>query len=316
MGLLLLSLAHADECDRVPLMMRQTVPMTGSAEVPLNARLVFATIGYGTEDEWTLELRVEGAPVETSSRSWCYDHEGPDEVHCWHVLDPVEDLAPTTEYALVAKTTETWSGEDGLEQTSRFTTNEELLESPFSGTLSAEIGERWNQYGGLDCSWPVTRRYWLTARNHQDESGLGLLHFYRVYDDAEPELVHTLFLTAEATEGLVKQFLDATTNPSDCFFLVQEDGTGAMSEPSETFCWEPPVDTAVDSEPVDSEAPVDSEEPSETDEPRDRREPYTPEGCGCTVVPIPGLGLALAATLLLRRRGRLACDDARDGEPR
>ena len=270
-----MGVAFAEGCPRRPLAIRQVLPPDGTVDVPLDTRLVIPTIGYGTVEDFDVVLSSDSGQVELEQRSWCYEHEGPDELHCWQALKPVGDLAAETSFEIVVTNTESWTGDGVISRRSQFTTGSEH-HGALEGRPSGGVDEAWTQHG-LVCAWPQTRRYWMTFTEVPDSSGLGLLHFMHLPEGGDPVLVHTLYLDGSTSGAPVKQYLDARQDPSDCFQLVQEDGSGSWSEPSETFCWtqpEQPGDTGDST--GDSTGAIDSEPPA----PRDRRQPYTP-GCGC-----------------------------------
>ena len=232
---LFLGSAQADEeACRQPLAVRLTLPAAGSADVPVDARVLVGFIGWGEADEFSVDLIGAAAPVPVEAESWCYLHEGPHERHCWWSLRPTERLAVDTEYRIRVRSTEAHTGPDH-ESIHRFTTGSGTsLPPPEAPT--GEIGEAWDEESGEACDFPFARRTLMRIEAGDAlEEGLGVFHLFEVVAGSETEpLVHTIRTqfdeggvdTAPRIEWNVKQYVDGTTAPTDCFRVVAENAAG------------------------------------------------------------------------------------------
>ncbi len=299
--LLLLSLA-AFGCEE-PLEIRTIHPSDSDTDVPLDARVVISFIGWGAAEQYEARLTREGEDVASTTGSWCYEHEGPHEVHCWIRLTPDAPLEAEADYVVFVETTEAWPHADPRSLQARFTTGTESLQ-PISGAPGLVVQEPWLE-ADEDCGYPVARRYWLettTTSGADDPRGLSLFHLYSLDAHGQPgDIIHTIFAT-NPSEGAeedeppwTKQYLDGSISQTDCFRMVEEDGAGSRSEPVDA-CWEPADtgrDTSPDTAPPDSgEAPPDDTGPADTAH-------TAPETCGCQSA---GWLVLLPLPLVLARR--------------
>ena len=242
MILLTTSLLHAGETCQETLEIRSFYPKSGDADVPLDVRILVSFIGWGTDDQYTVDLtREDGKPVKATTVTWCYDHEGPHEVHCWVSLKPEKPLVPETDYNTSIRTTDTWPHDDGGRSTrARFTTGTESV-SPVTGSPSLSLTQVWTEKD-KSCGYPVARRYELTPvlLLTEDETGGAVFHLYPLDEDGEPgDNIHTIFSGMSFypnSDGMlqVKQFLDGSVPQTDCFRIIEEDVAGNLSEPFDT----------------------------------------------------------------------------------
>jgi len=281
----------------VPLRVEWTIPSGGEVEVPTDVRLAARFIGWGDASQIEGRVVQDGVRLEGTETTFCYLHEGPDEVHCMWLFVPSEPLAAESEVSLSI-------GVDGQLQRHFFTTGTGTsADKP--GAPTAGILDRWLESTGERCEFDVAERYlFLVESADPSEDGLTLIH---TYGDG-PTPIHTITPgggTSEETgapEGM-KQYLDAAEEHSGCFHFTEENAAGEESERT-TICWEPedsdppesdppesdPPDSPAESFPPDSE-PADSEAPDDPEPPRD-------EGCGCGA----SAGLVLIGLVLLARR--------------
>ena len=77
-----------------PLQLRTVTPDEGSVDIPLDARILISFLGWGELKEYDVSLTLYSKEVPVTREEWCYEHEGPDEVHCWIRLRPDEPLEP------------------------------------------------------------------------------------------------------------------------------------------------------------------------------------------------------------------------------
>ncbi len=304
--LLILSLS-ALACEE-PLEVRTLYPREGSQDVPLNARLLVSFIGWGTTEEYSVQLTQDGEAVAATQDSWCYDHEGPHEVHCWVSLRPEELLSPESTYALQVKTTDAWP-HDGFRQTSgAFTTGTHTLK-PLEGTPGITVIDAWTEKDKA-CGYDIARRYWIdtTLLQEDDASGAAVFHLYALDEHGDPgEIIHTIFTgtptKAEEPLGL-KQYLDGSLPQTDCFRVIEEDGAGNQTPWAEA-CFEPGSGGS-DSGGSDTATP-DSGDTAVSDsggsdsggsDSGNAVEPATSEDCGCG----GGAPAVLLLPLILRRR--------------
>ena len=277
---LLLPVALAEDCAE-PLRVRSTRPQHGDIEVPVDARVLASFIGWGSLDEVQATLRGPEGELAHTQEGWCYEHEGPHEVHCWLRLSPAEPLAALTEHTLVLSSTELWGGEGVLFQETRFTTGEELAAST-AGPPSLQIASL-DLLDPEECDYEEPQRFWLDLLAAEvDPSGLSVFHVDQSVDGSAFQRVHTLHLFEDSPDFEAKQFLDGATEA--CFQVSHEDAAGRQT-PGQTACW--PVDTGQPDSPADS--PTDSsagQNPTDTDPP--------PVG----VPPDPSCGCASSSTAL------------------
>ncbi len=252
MILVLHSLApSALACEPSPLELRTSQPAAGAVDVPLDVRAAVSFIGFGTADEFTVGLYRDDTEVPVSASSYCYEHEGPVEVHCWWVLRPSALLAASTAYELRIRSTETWSGEGSMNMAVTFTTG--TAEAPdLAGLPTLRITDVWDEVATDSCQYPVARRYWLEvlpSGGVYDPSALSLFHIDALESDGRVRgRVHSTFVSNPGggeVDPMTKQYLDAATVPSDCFRMVQEGPDGTTTAAVDA-CPEAPVDTGSD----------------------------------------------------------------------
>ena len=322
--MLLLTALSAWACEE-PLRIRSLTPNEGTTGVPLNARMLVSFIGWGDDSQYEVTLKQDGVTVETSEERWCYEHEGPYELHCWVRLTPAEPLSAETAYVLTA---ETDKETDGPSSTStRFTTGTETL-SPTEGVPSMSIHKVWTEED-KECGYDVARRYLIEVGDTIQDSA-AVFHLYSVDEDGGTELIHTIF-SALAGEGGgeggeggekgeegkdgeggekegggggdgsqdIKQYLDGELPQTDCFQLVEEDAAGSFRDVVEV-CYGEDADTAADTADTAADTAVEVEDTDE--EAPEAVDTGTPDekagGCGSRAVWLVGL------LPLLRRRRR------------
>lgn len=257
--LALITATHAgtDAC-RESLQLRFTLPDDGATDVPLDARMVAAFIGWGDAGEWELALEVDGVTVEGSHSSWCYEHEGPHELHCWLTLAPHAPMAPGTEHSLRVSSTGSWSGGTEASFDIRFTTGSASTLT-WEETPPLVVVDAWDEESEDSCAYSLARRATLeTTPPPHVRAPLALFNIYEVLSDGSPDaLVHTIRVhnpppepdTAVDDSGLtaerMKQYLDGTTPREDCYRLTMVDAAGGETLGS-LACWDTgePGDTA------------------------------------------------------------------------
>ena len=238
----------AAACEPSPLQFRTSQPAAGAVDVPLDVRAAVSFIGLGTADEFTVGLYRDDTEVPVAASTYCYEHEGPVEVHCWWVLRPSTLLAASTAYELRVRSTETWSGEGAVSMTAPFTTG--TSEAPdVAGVPTLRVTHAWDEVATDSCQYPVARRYWLEvlpSGGVYDPSALSLFHIDALESDGSVRgRVHSTFVSNPGggeVDTQLKQYLDAATSPSDCFRMVQEGPDGTTTAAVDA-CPEPPVDT-------------------------------------------------------------------------
>lgn len=335
-------------CDEGALRVRTVQPRDQAEEVPLDTRVVVSFIGEGQADHYTVALEQGGASVATSAQSWCYDHEGPLEVHCWIALTPAAPLTADTAYTVRIQSTERHTGQRPESLNTRFTTGSAQAD-PVVGAPGLRILAAWDvapEERGV-CDWERPRRYTLELTPAQpDPSALSLYQVWAIDPQGQrPEaLVHTIFVQNPAGEPPqqrgadragdsggdsadpagpteYKQFLDGDTQPTDCFRVVQENAAGQASASVEA-CWAEDTDSGgsdsggSDSGTGDSGADDSADDPADDSRADDSSPPDSATGpdpeprgsAGC------GCGAAGALALLpwialLRRRAPLAASE-------
>jgi hypothetical protein len=311
-------LRPATACEPVPLAVRTVQPAQGATDVPIDVRIAVSFVGYGTAGEFEVGLYRDDVAVAAAASSSCYEHEGPYEVHCWWFLRPAEPLATDTAYTIRATPTAAWSGEGPAGIATQFTTGS--AEAPaVEGVPTLRVTEAWDEVAPDTCAYPVARRYWLElhpAGGRPDPSALSLFHLDALDADGSVRArVHTAFVTNPGggePDPAFKQYLDASTAPSDCFRVVQEGPDGNLTAAVDA-CYAPPGDTASPDTATHDTASPDTA-PSDTGAldsgPRDTPggndtgdgSSLTPrgDGCGgCVATGRGGIGAALLVALAL-----------------
>ena len=205
----------AAACEPVPLNIRSVQPADGDVDVPIDARIAVSLIGYGTADEYTVELERGAAAIETTQESWCYDHEGPYEVHCWWMLKPTTPLSPLTPYTVRVRSTDTWQGDGSRTQVTQFVTGDAAL-GDVSGEPELEVLEVWEAEAETDCEWDLAFRASLRPTpidRELDLSLLSLYHLREVFEDGTSgEIIHSVYVTnpgqTELSDEVMKQYLE------------------------------------------------------------------------------------------------------------
>jgi len=310
--LLTLGLASADETCQEPLYVRFVVPEGGSTDVPRDARVAVAMLGWGEAEDFTLRVFAGESRVEGTERSWCYEHEGPHELHCWLSWTPDELLPEDTEI-LVRVISAT--GDSRSEH--RFQTSDAVAVDP-PPAPDAVVNDVWEEATGDPCDYELARRYTLVAAGGDPaEDGLSLVHIYEQLADGGESLVHTLTTfsgavdTGEVEVEGVKQYLDGSVERTDCFRVVAENAAGV--EGASTVACVEEDDTATDTssdsggsepEPEDSgpqdTAPVDEPDTGGGSDSEAAPAAPPPDEGGCRAA----AAWLLAALWLGRRRGQ------------
>lgn len=239
------ALASEEEC-REDLLLRFILPEAEASGVPRDVRLTAGYIGWGTADQVRGRLLRDGERVPSEDETWCYEHEGPHEVHCWWATRPVDVLEAESEYSVRV---ETLDAEGAVRQSVEhsFTTGSALALAPPEAPVFA-VADAWEEETGETCDYPVARRYTLDLEaGNPEEDDLTLVHIYEVMEDGSEERVHTIttakgpadggsegapaLATAAADTGEpephgLKQYLDASLPRTDCFVAVAENAAG------------------------------------------------------------------------------------------
>lgn len=310
MLLLTASLLHAAEDCREPLEIREFFPRSGDVEMPLDVRVLVAFIGWGTLDQYTVSLTgTGGKPIQSTVESWCYEHEGPHEVHCWTSIKPDKPLTPKTDHHISIETSDKWPHNDGGRSIRAVFTTGTAMAEPITGIPSLELVKVWTKKN-KECGYPVARRYDLapTVLQEDDETGGAVFHLYPLNEYGEPgENIHTVFSGWSPPEGIkttrkTKQYLDGSLSHTDCFRMIEEDMAGNRTEPFDT------CEFATDTGQADTALPADTAPPTDTALPADTG--LTEAGltnisaevtCGCRDSHWEA-ALLLAPLLLWRRR--------------
>jgi hypothetical protein len=311
-------------CDRqIPLHVRTVQPPVNAIDVPVDARIMVSLKGWGTIDEVEVVLRKGGSTISVDLETWCYDHEGPYELHCYYRLLPEEELIPGTVYTIEIRSTETFQGDEPLSQNSQFTVGSDRV-TPFDGPPELAIVDAVDVAPEdlTECDYDQPRRYMVSAESSNvAPHGLSVLHLTEFFPDgSSPDaLVHTVLVSKERTTLSIKQYLDGSMPRSDCFRLQLEDGAGRLSEVVED-CWIV-IEDSGDSGSSDSGVPIDSDVPTDSTVPTDSNQgtgvgplpaPAEEGICGCGAIPGAGSPWVLIAGLLgwtgRRRRVAFAVD--------
>ena len=243
--LLLSLLSPASGCED-PLEIRSIYPNEGSEDVPLNARMLVSFIGMGAADEYRVLLTQDDVQIDTTQTSWCYEHEGPGEVHCWIRVVVKEELEASTRYRLTVSTTDKWPHSGARSTQSSFTTGTETI-APVEGTPGLVVLEAWMEKD-KECGYDIARRYWLapSLQLADDDTGAAVFHLFALDEDGAPgDIIHTIFSGPPGAKkgggeagrkadkqqeppGL-KQYLDGSTLQTDCFRIIEEDGAGNLT---------------------------------------------------------------------------------------
>ena len=321
LGLLLPTVATASPCEE-PLSLRSVTPELNQHDVPRDTRVLVSFIGQGSDTEFEVALLEAENAVETVTQSWCYEHEGPFEKHCWFSLKPTALLRSNQRYTIQIQSTDSYRGESPFFFDSSFHTASDahpaldrsapvvkLVE--LTDFEESEIGE---------CDYEQPRRI-LIEPSHplSDEDRLGVYHIEELREDDSAFPVHTVFVTQPVMERdfVIKQYADLLANPTGCYRLWIEDGSGEVTNKAE-FCWEEFFDTGLedtgspdsntedtgssDTSPSDTAASGDSglndTSPPET-------ESSQPNACTCSQTPAsPALPLVGFVLLILHGLGR------------
>ena len=327
---LLLSPVLAADC-KDTLSVRSVRPVDRQVDVPLDVRVLVSLIGWGTAEEVTVRLvDDQDSELDVSTETWCYEHEGPHEVHCWFRLTPVEPLAADTTHDVLINSSEVWAGTGHLSQTTSFTTGSGAV-APTGAPPTLTLDSRSEDLETGPCDYANPRRYMLMLTGAEtDATGLGVFHLDQVFPDGASEAlrVHTVHVFEDRPDTDVKQYLDAGEPTNECYQVTYEDGAGRLT-PGDVACWEsdtgPPdsgvpdtsapdsgtLDTsALDSGTLDTSAP-DSGPPDSgaSDSGTPGAEPgdmgqVSESGCGCAASPGSAPFLPLLGVLLLVQRTR------------
>ncbi len=299
---LLLTPAFAADC-RDTLSVRSVRPVDRQIDVPLDARVLVSLIGWGTAEEVTVRLVDDSdAELSVSTETWCYEHEGPDEVHCWFRLTPEESLAAETTHEVLINSSEAWAGAGHLSQSSSFTTGTGAVAAA-GGPPTLTLDSRTDEEEAGVCDYADPRRYLLMLTGAEtDTTGLGVFHLDQVFPDDSGEAlrVHTVHVFDDRPDTDVKQYLDGGETTDDCYQVTYEDGAGRRT-PGAVACWQSDSGTP-DSGTPDSGTP-DSDTPDSGSERQDTGQ-VGESGCGCGVGPGPVTWLPLFGALLLVQRTR------------
>lgn len=246
----------AGACE-APLSFRTMVPPSEATAVPVTVQPLLALIGMGDPVAFDLSLTGPEGRVAARRESWCYDHEGPAELHCWVRLVPEAPLAPGTTYRLATRTDD----HDGAPFSVQHSFETGAAAPPADPeTPLLEVLDAWTPDSSelTECDWDPLLRWELAVTPVEvDASGLSIYQLYHQVG-GEDVLVHTLFQHSADTLD-VKQYLDGNEPTDHCFAVVQEDGAGGRSA-AQTACWREaePDDSgdpsAHDSGPVDDSA--------------------------------------------------------------
>ncbi len=310
MLLALLAPVLAADC-RESLSVRSVRPNDGQADVPTDARVLVSLIGWGTTDEVAIRVVDDtGATVEGTTETWCYEHEGPHEVHCWTRLTPNGPLAVDTAHSVRVNSTDAWTGSGSLSYTTTFTTGSSAA-SATAAPPSLTLDER-TEPSPESCGYAEPRKYILTLTAAEtDAAGLAVFQLDHVFPDgsAETERVHTVHVFHNQADVDVKQYLEGVDTPSDCFQVTHEDAAGRQT-PGPVACWGQDTgdadsgtqDTSGPDSGTTATVPTDSAGPDSGG--ADTGEPGDDAGCGCvTAAPAPAW-LGLLTVLVLGRRSR------------
>jgi len=234
-----------DHCEQ-PLSVWLVDPPPEASDVPTDARVLVGLIGMGEPDEASVELLRDGTAVAGTTETWCYEHEGPYERHCWISFRAA--LEADTAYSLRVKNTDSWQGTGSFSLDQRFTTGSALAETP----LPMEVTLRSvADVEGVDCGWEVTRQYLFTVQPLSDTTRLGVV---MVYDgDVLEHTVHPL--VGEVAQ--MKQWRDASREDDGCYTFVHESTAGVRSAPVEV-CASPRPDTGDTADSGDTALAEDS----------------------------------------------------------
>ena len=322
LGLLLPTVATASPCE-VPLSLRSVTPELNQHNVPRDSRVLVSFIGQGSDTEFEVALLEAENAVEAETQSWCYEHEGPFEKHCWFSLKPTEPLRSNQRYTIQIQSTDSYSGETPFFFDSSFHTASDThpeLDSSAPVVKLVELTDFEESEIG-ECDYEQPRRI-LIEPSHplSDEDRLGVYHIEELREDDSAFPVHTVFVTQPVMERdfVIKQYADLMADPTGCYRLWIEDGSGEVTDKAE-FCWAEFFDTGLeDTGSPDSDAedtglsdtsPLDtavSEDSGSNDTSPPELEDSQPEACTCSQAPasptIPLVGFALLIIHGVRRR--------------
>jgi hypothetical protein len=193
-------------------------PVDRQVDVPVDAWVRVSLIGWGTADEVAVGLTDDaGSELSVTTETGCYEHEGPHEVHCWHLLSPASPMAADTAHSVVLQSTTAWTGSGQLSQASSFTIGSALAVAT-AGPPTLILDRRTDVESPETCEYPEPRQHWLTL--------------------AAAELVQQ--------DLEVKQWLDGGATIDDCYQVTHEDAGGRLT-PGAAACWQTdtgPLDTA------------------------------------------------------------------------
>ena len=310
-GLFFSHTSSAESCEE-PLTLRSVTPAPDQHDVPVDSRILVSFIGQGEAHEFDVSLLEAAQAVETQNHSWCYEHEGPYEKHCWWSLHPMQALSPNQSHTIRIQSTEHHSGEESFEFFSSFQTGSEPHPSLDEAPPSVEILEviDLDESETDSCDYAEPRRL-LLAPTHamEDAASLGVYQIEELRPDSTAFAVHTVFATqpVQEREFAIKQYADLSADPTGCYRLWVENGAGTPSQKTE-FCWE--------SEEPDTGDTGEADDTGDTGEPNDtgglvdtgEKGPSNPSpdpssSCGCTSTnPNPSPWMGLWGLVLLRRR--------------
>ena len=240
LGLLFPAVAAASPCE-VPLRVRSVTPELNQQSVPRDSRVLVSFIGQGSDAEFAVTLLESETPVETETNSWCYEHEGPYEKHCWFSLKPNELLRSNQRYTIQIRSTESFGGEEPIVFDSSFHTDSDthpVLSSTAPNVALVELTDFEGAEIG-ECDYEAPRRILIEpSHSMPDEDRLGVYHIEELNEDGSAFPVHTVFATqpVQEREFVIKQYADLGANPTGCYRLWVEDGSGASSAKTD-FCW-------------------------------------------------------------------------------
>ena len=233
--------AIADDCYS-PMVIRKTLPLEGSQNVPLNTKITVSLVGGGDEThmDFTIREHTRNFDIPFTRTDSCYLHESHTQIHCTVTLYPLENLVEYTDYSVVMKGTE-FHQEDGFSYMIDFSTGEEIAELDAQGLDLNIMDYVARSPDALDsCDWPDTMKYDLHVEIPDRDTTRNII--IQVYDvdieECTKTLVHSLFPAPNMRRFDFRQVLEPDDHEDHCYIVVREDWARNTTQRSAVRCWD------------------------------------------------------------------------------
>ena len=224
------------------MVIRKTLPLDGSSDVPVNSKITISLVGGGDEEHMEFFIRQHTLNIDIpfTQTSACYLHESHTQNHCTITLYPHENLLEHTDYSIVMHGTDVHQ-EDGFAYMTDFSTGDEHIELEVQEPQLDIMEYIARAPDALDsCDWPDTMKYDLHIDIPDRDTTKNII--IQVYDvDVESctkTLVHTLFPAPNMSRFDFRQVLEPDDGDDHCYMVVREDWARNTTRRSSIRCWD------------------------------------------------------------------------------